>query len=311
MRVLFLCAKEYVDRKLPRTRFHAIEALGKIADVTYSGIGFDNWVDGSSVLRNTGQTFGHQFDWIIVYKPDQYHGWNEAGIPPVCQTFNDCWAKADRTRDMLLPNTRLAIMHHANEMAEWVKFLPMVKFVNIPYSVKTSMFKDWGSQKPIDILLTGAIDEEIYPLRYRFKRMIERKAFGTDLVVVHLPHQGYRLDNPEEAALAYAHTLNSAKICLVDSSKYGYAAEKHHEIPACRSLLCGDIPEERQADFSKFILKVPTGCLDSSIIKGIRTILENPDAIKKRTDIGYKYVHDNFTMEQYAKRLLYELESAI
>ncbi len=300
MKLLYLCSKVYWDQKVPRTRFHSVEAMREFADVHCTGNGFLDWDGEATIAANLSRTT--RPDWIFVYKPDQYTGWEQLGIP-VVTSFNDAWETESRLMDIRLPKCRVVIMHHANEMAEWRERCPDVRFVNIPYPINPDVFKDHGREKNIDILLTGAVDSKIYPLRYRFSRLIESGAFEP-YHAVWRKHSGYRIQNPEAEAEAYAKCLNSAKICLADTSRYQYAAEKYHEIPACRSVLCGNLPDERQMAFSQFILQIENRMSDAEIIDRITTLLAARDMIAPLADAGYGYVHSTHTVRQYAKQFI-------
>lgn len=302
MRILFLCDKYYHDQKVPRTRFHAIEALGEIADVWCSGNGFPDWDSGKPVYDNCW-SHGTVPDWIIVYKPEAYKGWGDPRLPPVATQFNDAWDTDQRYRDIMLPHAKLVIMHHANEVAAWQRRCPDVRFENIPYPINPDVFKDYKQPKTIDVLLTGAIDADIYPLRAKMARLIKQGAFGPELNVVHKKHCGYRLADPEKEAVEYAKLINSAKICLADTSKYLYAAEKYHEIPACNTAICGNLPGERREEFLNFLLLIPISATGQGIVESVKYHLADgrwENAAKR----GHTYVHGRFTTRHYAQRLV-------
>ena len=314
LRLLAIIAKEYWNRKVPRTRFYAVEAIGRLIDVHCSGTGFDDWNDSLPINENLSAIYGVPNKWpaaILVYKPDQYHGWEHA-LPPVVTTFNDAWEIETRLNDIRLPRCKLVIMHHANEMAEWQQRCPEVRFENISYPVNPEVFyaNDTDTEKQIDILLTGAIDSKIYPLRHRFRQLIKTGAFDPFHAAVR-NHSGYRLDNPHAESIAYAGALRSAKICLADTSCYGYAAEKYHEIPACGSVLCGNLPDERQSEFSKFMITIDPDWSDNRIVREIRWYLDRPALLQCFAEKGKDYIHNNFTIHDYAKRLVTVLESLL
>ncbi len=295
MRILFLCDRIYWQNKVPRTRFHAVEAIGKIAEVVSDGPARQ-----LSIRCNVPDI--DAYDWILVYKPEQYIGWHE-DLPPVVTTFNDAWETKSRIRDIRLPRCKVVIMHHANEMDVWQTRMPDVKFVNIPYPINPSVFRDYGLPKTTDILLTGCVDEKIYPLRYRFAQLIKAGAFAPYKAEIR-KHPGYRLADPEQEAIDYAKALNSARICLVDPSKYGYAAEKYHEIPACGSVLCGYVPDERQDEFSDFMIPIHPKADDELIVRTIKDYLSFPTVLEDMSRRGMEYVHSQFTVDHYAQRFL-------
>ena len=52
MKILFLCNKLYHNQKLPRTRFHAVEAISRIADVKFRTLGCAAAIATSSITTD-------------------------------------------------------------------------------------------------------------------------------------------------------------------------------------------------------------------------------------------------------------------
>lgn len=314
MRILFLCNKIYWDRKVPRTRFHVVEAMREFADIEINGVGFLGWNDAMGVYNNYWAS--DRMDWpdaILVYKPEDYHGWDDPRLPPVVTTFNDAWDVEQRTKDIRLPRARLVIMHHANEVDEWRKRCPDVKFVHIPYGINPEIFKDYGLEKDIDILLTGAIDDGIYPLRARFRRLILAGAFNPYNAVIR-PHPGYRIDSPGDEAVDYARMLNRAKICLADTSRYLYCPEKYFEIPACRSVVYGNSPDVLLTDLSPHMFHVGDTWPDEILVEPLLTLLKCYSTecyLQSVTNHGYECVHANYTSAHYAQRFITAVEEML
>ena len=308
MKILYLCNRLYWQQKIPRTRFDAVEAIAKLTSVYCTGVDYFDWDDQLSVSSNLA-ALEFKPDLLMVYKPTDYFGWAENQIP-VVQRFNDCWATNDRIRDIKMPRSSLVIMHHENEMPESQARMPDVTFRHIPYPINDWVFQHYAMPKTTDILLTGAIDEKIYPLRYRFARMIEQGAF-LPYIAVHRGHAGYRLKEPHAEAVSYAKALNSARICLADTSKYNYAPEKYHEIPACASVLCGNLPQDRREEFKKFMIVIDPAWSDSQIVQVIKRSLGDHADLANRSIAGHQYVHRNFTCEHYARRFLAYAKEAL
>ena len=77
LNILYLCAHYFYKNKMSRVRFHSIDAISKITNLTYSGPGWSNWNDKLTVDENISN-MGINPDMILVYKPlgnidsDQY-----------------------------------------------------------------------------------------------------------------------------------------------------------------------------------------------------------------------------------------------
>ena len=52
MNILFLCKRKTFEMKMSRVRFHSIQALSKIANVHYSGIGWEDYDKNLTVQEN-------------------------------------------------------------------------------------------------------------------------------------------------------------------------------------------------------------------------------------------------------------------
>ena len=308
MNIIYLCDRYHWQRKIPRTRFDCIDALSQKTKVVKSGIRFDNWNPEISLQDNI-DIIMPDCDVLMVYKPEQYWGWEHCTVPLIATQFNDAWEYGSRMRDIRLPNCRLVIMHHQNEVAMWQKKCPDVTFVNIPYGINLRVFRQGPilRNRTIDILLTGAIDDEIYPLRFKFRAMINSNAFGS-VKCMYRAHPGYRLTSPKAEAKQYANALRNAKIVLADTSKYGYAAEKYYEIPACGAVICGNIPHERQDIFRKFVIEIDEGWGEHHIARVVQKALRNAEKLQEQADYGAEYTRGNFTCDHYADRCLGALE---
>ena len=112
-----------------------------------------------------------------------------------------------------------------------------------PHNVNTEIYKDYGQEKEIDLLMMGATYISYYPLResilLRFKNRPE--------FVFH-SHPGYRNvgENEKEVFVGekYAREINRAKIFLTCDSIYKYPVNKYFEITACNTLLLAPSSDE-------------------------------------------------------------------
>lgn len=322
LRLLYLCDKSLWDRKVPRTRFHCVQAMEEFADVRCTGNGFPGWYEQAGVMdnlrrlyyrrRNSNEPIQKTWwpDLILVYEAKRYSGWDDPLLPPTCVCMNDMWLVEKRLPEIVEPRAGLVVCHHKNEIDVWQKRLPRVRFESIPYGINPAVFKDWEQPKSIDVLLTGQTSPEFYPLRHRFAEMIRRGAFAPWKAEIR-KHPDYRVNDPEAEAREYARHLNRAKIVLADTSVYLYASEKHHEIPACNSVICTNLPGERQEDFSEFSIVVGMEESDEAIIRRVRDYLKRPDELDRLARLGHDYVHSQFTTRHYAQRFVQIAEDYI
>ena len=78
--ILYLVDKQTFITKMSRVRFHAIEALSKIANVMYWGPNWTNYNTNLTLDENI-LFIGAPIDYIICYKPSCIKGFANCIIP--------------------------------------------------------------------------------------------------------------------------------------------------------------------------------------------------------------------------------------
>ena len=67
-KILYLCDRNTYNSKMSRVRFHGIEKLGEVADVTWTGPSWERYNNSLSVQENIDQLFPNQkFDLVVAY----------------------------------------------------------------------------------------------------------------------------------------------------------------------------------------------------------------------------------------------------
>ena len=304
MRILYICDKETFDTKMSRVRFHGIAALAKIADVTYSGVGWDNWNLELTVDENIDKIYSEtNLDWIIAYRPMEIKGIEFSKVKK-CVRYNEMWNVRMTKAEIRHSGADLVVCHHLNDVKKYHEV--DTKFVNISHCAEKTIYKDYGLKKEYDVLLTGAMSRH-YPFRKRLKKAVRAlKSNGFKCKV--LSHPGGNLKKSRGATLIeYAKELNKSKIALTCSSKYKYRLGKYCEIPMCGAILAGDLPDEDEEFFKKFMLVIGTDDSDEEIVKKISDCIKDEDRLERLRIEGLK-MNSDYTQEDYAKRLLKELE---
>jgi len=305
MQIVYLCPKLWFINKLSRVRFHQIEAIGELADVTWSGTGWDNYNKEKTVEDNLLQIYSGKLpDLIICFDPLNLKGLKQA-TPKKCIMMNEMHApdgNRQSAHDLMRPFD-IVICHHLNEMNNPFFADMRYKFVNIPHCAHSNIFKDYEQPKTYDVLLVGELRLEKYKLRKRFIPIIKK-----------LRKQGWKANifnrpagnTPDAVTGKYLHqfarVINQTKICLTCSSIYKCAFGKYVEIPMCRSLLAADLPDERHEFFKKFILHIDENKSDKEIVDKIIYYLQNDRERNRLIEAGYKLNHQKHTMQHYAEQ---------
>jgi len=146
-------------------------------------------------------------------------------------------------RKRMLQRERLSYIftYYRDKFLQWYpEFTKAMRW--LPHHANTAVYKDYKLEKDIDILLTGAMIESVYPLRFN---MLQR-LHGKPGFQYH-KHPGYRQVHQKEDVLvgeSYARELNRAKICLTCDSIFHYPLMKYFEITACNALLMAPVSDE-------------------------------------------------------------------
>ena len=308
MKILFLCNKQTYLTKMSRVRFHGIEALSKISEVTYWGLNWPNYNSNLNVQENLDK-LETKFDICIAYKPLELK--NFKYITPVkCIRYNEMWDINWTLKEIKESGAQLVICHHLNDCQQYKKMnIPDVKFVYVGHCAKKSIFKNYNINKEYDILLAGCLGSH-YPLRCRFYNLLE-KLKKKYKCYIH-PHPGYNLNDSytDKYLKEMAITINKSRIVLTDTGKPRSRYGKYIEIPMCESAaICGDLPDDNADDYS-FVIEVNMKMNDDEIIEKISYYLDNENERLKKVELGKEF-SSNYTQEHYAERLLEQINGFI
>lgn len=306
MNILYLVKKNTYLTKMSRVRFHGMEALKEIANVHFSGIGWDDYNNNKTVQENI-DAMGKKFDIVIAYKPLDLKEFKNVNIPK-CIRYNEMYNIQWTLREIKESGAQLVICHHLNDCLQYRSFkIKNVKFVYVGHCAKQSLFKNYNLDMKYDILIAGFISPH-YPLRNRFIKLLPK--LREKFKVHRHPHPGYDLKDAstDRYLLEMACAINKSRITLTDTglprSRYG----KYIEIPMCEtSALCGDLPDDNADDYG-FVIEVNNNMSDQQIIDKISYYLENEDKRLQKVEKG-KIFASNYTQKHYAKRLLEKIES--
>jgi len=310
MNALFLVNREVYDTKISRVRFDQIKWLSKMPGVWLiaTGPGWPDWSDSSSVMANVmrGRFDGKLPDVVITY---DVAGLEDVSCLKVVQ-YNEA-DKPVKIREFVLGNKiDIVVFHHWNDMGWYSDFDSLgIKRIHIPHCADHTVYKDYGLDKDIDILVIGNLSSQHYPLRSRLASLASKWFAKRGYRVKVLPHPGFNLAKMREGTCVgedYAKTINRAWLVFSCTGRWHSAFGKFSEVALSRSLMVSDLPDERHQFFDSSIVKVGSWMTDQQIIDIIEPLLDElPDRSKIRimTDIAYKQALDTSTMEHYAANL--------
>lgn len=313
LKILYLCEKEQFICRTSRVRFHAVEAIARRCQLIWSGPGWENWDNESSLTENIARLYGNESvpHLIFCYKPFTIRGFANVSIPK-CVSYNEMGTPEhprDYTVKEIIENrVDLVVCHHKNEML-YPEFADLpCEMVNISHCAEKTVFRDYALPKTTDVLLIGAIHPQRYPLRTRLYELVLRMRVKPAFQGYRLgvwPHPGglitHAYDNQQ--AISFARAIHQSKICLTCSGLYHCRYGKYVEVPACRSFLMADLPDEEPAFFRSFMGVIDRDDSDAMIEDKILYYLQNEEERNRLTEKGFALAQD-YTQEDYAERFL-------
>ncbi|MBX9968380.1 glycosyltransferase family 1 protein [Priestia aryabhattai] len=176
----------------------------------------------------------------------------------------------------------------------------------IPHFINTGIYKDYALKKDISLLLMGAISD-VYPLRQKILQF-----YKNEPTFVYHQHPGYEEIDKTKTDLfhigeKYAKEINKAKIFFTCPSIFNYPVMKYYEALACRSLLLA--PTFKELEDLGFIPGIHFVAINEYNFKEKADHYLNNDLERRKiTDQGYKFVHQNHSIQVRAQQLVEQIQ---
>ncbi|MDU4696621.1 MAG: glycosyltransferase [Paenibacillus sp.] len=149
--------------------------------------------------------------------------------------MHDLHAKPEQRREFLrrFPSATIFVMYQQAFRERYPEFKGRLLW--LPHFVEPTVFRDYRRRKNLNVLLMGATNPKVYPLRHKMKTALT----GHPGFVLH-HHPGYvnfQSDAQALVARGFALEVNRAKIFLTCDSIFHYPLRKYFEVLACNTLL--------------------------------------------------------------------------
>jgi len=181
----------------------------------------------------------------------------------------------------------------------------------LPQFANTSIFKNYGGEKPIDLMMLGEVSfPQIYPLR---EKILQH--YKDDPGFFNRPHPGWRDFTEEKAENTligenYARAINQAKLFFACGSVRQVVTFKYFEVPACRTLLMAPaLPELK--DIGLIAGKHFVAINEENFAEKADYYLKNTEKRERITEEGYRFVHNHHSTSHRAGQLVQQIESAV
>lgn len=176
----------------------------------------------------------------------------------------------------------------------------------IELHIDPKTFRDYGLRKEYDLIIYGATAPTGYPFRHRVSQlMMKSRRFK----VLHL-HANNSLYDSSICGEGLARKINQSWLGLSTLSNFDYLVGKYFEIPACRSVVLGNMNDQGRAIFGNNYIHIDDSMTDSQILNVVQEALADRHKLQEYTDRMYDIIHKSYTLEEN-ERKLFEVASHV
>jgi hypothetical protein len=170
----------------------------------------------------------------------------------------------------------------------------------LPHHVNTSIFRDQGLERTIDVLLYGNVDRPYYTFRRRlFSLILDRLPNAT-----RVEHPTYRHFDPERCGEGLARLLNRSRIAVATSTDDDYLVAKYFEISACGTVLAGSMASQGESIWEDNYIHLDERMTDDEIVERLSDTLTQIKAHQRSARRFGKQVQRDWSVERYPDRML-------
>lgn len=322
LKLLVLFPRRLWNTKVSPVRRHSILAMGRRDDVTLHVSGAD-WPDYD--LTRTPEQNRRRImpdsQAVLLYKPEGTKEVPYVGDPqtlkvPAVLRYNEAWwPDGKASLEAISAWAKLVIIHHEVDRPQFDDAVKATgcQVVHVPHCAEKIVFADAArphAKRDLDVVLTGVLSAEVYPLRDRFVKLIDSGALRPLKTLVYR-HPGYRKPDMkacDKAVRDYADVLGRSKVALVTGSRYRYPMAKYVEAAMAGCALVGDMPLKAPAGYEWFYDLSPTQDLSDEQWAGlIRTAVANTQAGQANKKVAVA----RFTQERYAEDFVEAVRSVL
>ena len=235
--------------------------------------------------------------------------WNLSKSPcPVGAIFHEVKYKPLRRRQFYEREQVDHLFVHYKEAS--IRFIPELKdrYVWFPHHAPLTVFKDYGEQRTVDILMLGAMLKSVYPERVAFYEKLKNEP-GFQ----YSEHPGYKeliMDEPVLCGERYARQLAKAKLFITCDSVEKIPVMKYFESLACKTLLLAtgsnELRELGFVDGETFV-----EIHQDTVLDKVRFYLANHAERERIIENGYQLIVNRHSTEKRVADLLREIERVI
>jgi hypothetical protein len=192
------------------------------------------------------------------------------------------------------------------ELANISLLRPTLKTYVIDLHVDTDIFRDYRLRKKYDVIIYGSLAPSVYPFRSRVCNLLTASR-EFKILRVKLKSARYKTAICGERL---ARKINQSRLGLATVSNFDYLVEKYLEIPACRTVLVGNMNRQGRAIFGNNYVHIDDQMTDSQILEVVGDALADQNKLQMLADKMYSVMQSSYTLTEH-ERKLFELAQQI
>lgn len=306
MKVLLFFPSMQWHKNMDRTRRSYVEAIAACSELETKLVIYDENTDALEEYNSFLP------DAIFTYKPISIKNYDQLPDNVLkILNYNESHKDTIAAKEINKSKSNIIITHHdipgRNEITSHDIKHPY-KLYYIPHCITNDfcMPSSRIDNRPIDILVTGALAPPVYPLRCRLADMIRKGMFSKYNCKIR-NHPNYWIDNSENQQKDYINALQNSKLTVACSSIFKYRLSKYSEYPACGSVLLGDLPLESDdvlKEIESYSIIIDNSWSDKQIVERVEFYLGNKDLLEEKKQNGLRIIDEKYRVKNYVDRFV-------
>jgi len=289
-----------------------LDRIAMFAVMFYDGVTYEALLAQLAGTRNLVFMTSDLHYWSIfpelidsrMLAPRQLPGFLETLLQKISRYTPHQLSPSDNRYDRLFDMCDRLNIHHlitcyeCPELREIQLQRPALKTYVIDLHIDPDTFRDYGLRKEYDLIIYGSTLRSSYPFRHRLCELMTRSRFN----VLHLKRDSPAYD-PSISGEGLARKINQSWLGLATTSNFDYLVGKYFEIPACGSVVLGNMNEQGRAIFGDHYVRVDNSMTDSQILEIVGDALADRDRLQGYIDHMYRVIHERYTLAEYERKL--------
>ena len=236
---------------------------------------------------------------------------HEVDIPKVV-VFNEANDPSSVMRDLADTDATMCMFHHRGDYDRWKSPLREmgIDSWSQPHAAAIGTASERWSDRSGFAILTGVINEDVYPLRSRLKSI----AKGGHFPAIVLDHPGYRMVDEKavkDQYAGYVRELSRHKVSLCCTSRFKYPLAKLYESAAAGCVIVTDKPDcpVFESTIWPYCIQIDESMSDHEIIDKIKSYSDDQLKMMARRSRSHWFTH--FTLHHWSSRFLKSIKEIV